>query len=58
MKRAEIIELLEPFRHTKIYNPNRSTSALTVRTLSMRALDIARLKFLYDRLVQEEENEK
>lgn len=51
MKRVDIIEILEPFATTKVHNPNRSHKATTTRVISIKAIDLARLKNLYDQLI-------
>ncbi len=51
---SEIREILKPFATTKIHNPNRSFKPHTTRVMSVKAIDIARLKHLYDHLLLEE----
>lgn len=46
----EVLDIIRPFVETKKHNPNNSDSIMTVRTMSVKAIDIALLNKLYEKL--------
>jgi len=53
-----LINLLRPFVDAKIYNPNRSDSPDTKRTLNVHLTAIKNLTHFYHELTEDEECEK
>jgi hypothetical protein len=53
LNKKDIREVLEPFAMAKVYNPNHSHKMTTSRVISVKAIDIARLKHLYDQLTNQ-----
>ncbi len=46
----EVLDIIRPFVETKKHNPNNSESIMTVRTMSVKAIDIAMLNQLFEKL--------
>ncbi|MHC5134937.1 MAG: hypothetical protein ACYSO0_00800 [Planctomycetota bacterium] len=46
----EVLDIIRPFVEAKKYNPNNSESIMTTRTMSVKAIDIALLNKLFEKL--------